>query len=653
MTEQKKIKKSGPIRTEAVIPFLLVFLVFWLYFHFLFDKNLRSLIEFGGYQLVGAEVNVGKLETSFFKASFRIQQIEITDAEKPTHNVLRIGDIRYGLLWDGLLRARFIVTEMAIEQIEFNTLRKKPGKVKPPEPPEKKSNEPSVVEKEANKLKNKAIEKSKEKYSTNILGDIAAMMSGSTASDQAIKIEDSLASKQKLKELNLAFKEKQTKWDEKFKTLPQGKDIQSFGDRVSRLKTKDFKSPQEFQETLQQADLIFKDADSKIKQVQSTNEDFNKDLKYFESGIKELDQLVKNDIQLLEARFKIPKIDAKSISQSVFAEYLNPYIAIFNKYKLLVVKYLPPNLLKKDNNPNDVEIKAHPRAKGISYEFGKVNSYPMFWIKRISISSQAGPTMESGNIKGLVTDLTSNQQLINRPTISTIEGNFPGFEIQGLLAKIVFDGTKELSLVDFDFSIQSYPINGRDLISTPDIKISFKKAQSNIKIRGSLKGLEDFNFSLKNNLQKIDYDVTAKDETINSIVNNVFKELPMLTVDASGVGQIPNNLNLSVESNLGPELQKGFEKQIQKKIDEAKKKLQLAIDEAIGKEKIKFEAEFNKAKVQIESEIKKITEQINTQKNQVQNKIDQAKKDSESQAKKSIEQEGKKAIDDLKKKLGF
>ena len=50
---------------------------------------------------------------------------------------------------------------------------------------------------------------------------------------------------------------------------------------------------------------------------------------------------------------------------------------------------------------------------------------------------------------------------------------------------------------------------------------------------------------------------------------------------------------------------------------------------------------------------KKITEQINTQKNQVQNKIDQAKKDSESQAKKSIEQEGKKAIDDLKKKLGF
>jgi len=277
----------------------------------------------------------------------------------------------------------------------------------------------------------------------------------------------------------------------------------------------------------------------------------------------------------------------------------------------------------------------------------------MFWIKRISISSQAGPTMESGNIKGLVTDITSNQQLINRPTISTIEGNFPGFEIQGLFAKIVFDGTKELSLVDFDFSIQSYPINGRDLISTPDIKISFKKAQSNIKIRGSLKGLEDFNFSLKNNLQKIDYDVTAKDETINSIVNNVFKELPMLTVDASGVGQIPNNLNLSVESNLGPELQKGFEKQIQKKIDEAKKKLQLAIDEAIGKEKIKFEAEFNKAKIQIESEIKKITEQINTQKNQVQNKIDQAKKDSESQAKKSIEQEGKKAIDDLKKKLGF
>jgi uncharacterized protein (TIGR03545 family) len=659
-----KKKSKGPIRFEAIIPFTIVAVVIWAYFHFLFDRNLKSVLEMAGYQIVGAEVNIASLETSFWKANLRIQGIEVTNSEKPSHNSIKIGDIRFGLLWDGLLRARFVVNEMAVEQIEFATQRKRPGKVKPPEPPKKDSDEPSALEKEANKLKDKALEKTQEKYSENLLGDIAAMLGGTSADDQLKNIENSLPSKQKLKEFETDLKSKQAKWNEKIKTLPQGKEIQAIGDRLSKVKTKDFKSPQELQDSLQQVDAIFKDADAKIKTLQAANDEFNTDIKTLEKNFKELDALVKKDIKDLEARFKIPKLDAKSLTQGLFKQYMDPYLNMFNKYKALADKYVPPNLMKKGKPAPEDEIKPHPRAKGVTYEFGRKNAYPLFWVKRISVSSQAGETKEAGNIKGLITDITSNQKLIGKPTVASVEGGFPALEISGLAAKLIIDVTKEESEVKYDFAIGSYPIEGRSVLSSPDASIAFNKAMGSLKSSGTLLGLNDFKFTLNNQMQKIDYQISAKNEVIDSILKEVFKSIPIITLDAGGRGELPDHIALDLESNLGPELQKGFEKQIQKKIEEAKVKLQAAIDEAIGKEKVKIEAEYNKLKSQIEGEIKKLNDQVNAQKKQAEAKAEQAKKDVEAQAnrakkeaedkaKKSLEQEGKKAVDDLKKKLGF
>jgi uncharacterized protein (TIGR03545 family) len=655
----KEPKAKGPIRTEAVVPFLIVALVTWAYFHFLFDRNLKSLFELVGYQVVGAQVDVADLETSFWKASFRAQGIELTNSEKPELNAVKIGDIRYSVLWDGLLRARFIVNEMAVEQIEFNVPRKSKGKVKPPEPPKPKSTEPSKLEQEASKIKDKVLDKAQEEYSGNVFGDIATMLSGGgSGQDQVTNIENSLPSKAKLKEFEKDFNAKQAKWNEKMKTLPQGKEIQAIGDKLGKVKTKDFKSPQELQESLQQIDGILKEADAKVKLVQATSTEFNQDIKAIDSGYKEMDALVKKDIKDLESRFKIPKIDAKSLSRGIFMQYLGPYMAMFHKYQGIAEKYVPPNIMKKakgggaKSEADEIAIKPHPRASGVTYEFGRPNSYPLFWIKRVSISSQAGASKQAGNIKGLVTDITSNQKLTGKPTVATIEGGFPGLEIQALLAKLTLDTRKEDSRLDYDFSIGSYGILGRDLVNSPDVNIAFKQATGQLKSKGSLVGLTDFQFNLNNDFQKIDYEIKAKNEIVDSVLKDVFKGIPVVTLEASGHGELPG-LTLNIESNLGPELSKGFEKQLQRKIEEARQKLQAAIDAAIGKEKAKLESDINKLKSQYEGELKKVTDQINSQKTKAQAKVDQSKKDSENQGKKKIEQEGKKALDQLKDKLGF
>lgn len=68
----KKIK--GPIRTEAVVPFFIIMVITYCYFHFLFDLHLKKAIEFGGYQALGVELNIEQIKTSFFDGSFQLKK---------------------------------------------------------------------------------------------------------------------------------------------------------------------------------------------------------------------------------------------------------------------------------------------------------------------------------------------------------------------------------------------------------------------------------------------------------------------------------------------------------------------------------------------------------------------------------------------------
>lgn len=658
---QKPKKKKGFIRTEAIVPFFIVIVLIFVYFHFFFDYTLKKTFEFAGYQLLGAEVDIDRIDTSFFGGTFRAQNIQITNTEKPTHNAVSIGDVRFGILWDGLLRAKFVVNEMAVEKIEIDSPRKSPGKVKPPEKEVAKSNEPSALDKASKEAKDAALKGVEQQYSGNMLGDVASLLSAGPGGNSLNGLEGTLASKQKLKEVEADFQEKQKKWDEKLKALPKNEEIQALGQRFSKVKTKDFKSPAEVQQSLQQISDILKDANQKYQTVQSLSSDLSSDLKNFDQQMKDLDTLIKKDTETLQAHLKIPQLDAKSLSQAIFAQYMGKYLRMLNRYKLMADKYIPPNILQKKKTEPDPSMVPHPRAHGVTYEFGRPNAYPLFWIKKISISSQAGVSPYSGNVQGLITDITSNQILVGRPTVATISGDFPSQQVTGLLIKASVDARQTPSLITFDGKVGSYAMESKELITSPEINVGFQKASGHLETQGELRGLTDFSFTLNNEFQKVDYAVQAKNSVAQDILKNIFAGIPTVTLNAQGRGTLPLLSQLNVNSNLGPELQKGLEKQLQKKIDEAKAQLKEFMDKNVGSEKAKLDSQVSAQRAQVEGQLKKTQDQINAQKTQGDAKMNQAKKDNvnkatkglEDQLKKAIGPGGDKKIDDLKKRFGL
>ncbi len=653
-----KTKKKGFIRWEAILPATIIIGLIAAYFILLFDSHLKKGIEYVGYNGVGAEVNVEGIQTSFLKASLLIKGIEITNSEKPTHNLVSLGEIKFDMNWDALLRGKILIEIAAIEQIQFDSVRKKPGRVKPPEP---KSNEPSVLEKEGQKLANEALEKAKSEYGDNVLGDIANLLSGGAAQDQMKNLEEQLKSKALLAQIQKDFTAKQVEWNLKLKALPQQKDLNEWSDRFKKVKTKNFATPQEAQDSLKQFQALLKEADDKLKGVEKSGQEVNSDFKVIDEQMKSLERTVQADIKELEAHFKIPKLDSQAITRSLFQRYAGPYLAQFNKYQNMAHKYLPPGLLeKKKDEEVDVRIQPRPRERGVSYEFGKPNSYPFFWLKLAKISSKATPGVPTlGNLSGEASNITSNQALIGVPTQLRFRGDFPELQISGIDAQLTLNHVKRPFKETFSAQIASYPVDKKMLLEGKDLELGFSKATGSSMIKASYSD-NMLEFSISNAYKQLETIVSSSNKEVDEILKTIMSGIPMWTIDASGSGVFPD-LPIELKSNLGGEMARGFEKILQQKIEEAKAKVKKIIDEAVAKEKARLEGDLSKIKNQLESEVKKVKESLAKQKSELDAKVEETKKSEtkklqnklESEVKKQLGPDSKKKLDDLKKQIKF
>lgn len=659
-TSVKKIKKQGPIRWNAIIPFAIFSLLTYLYFVLFFDLHMKKAIEWVGYQALGAEVNVGQFKSSFLKGSVQVTKLELTNKEKPDYNSIELGDIRFDVNWDALLRVKFVVEEIAVEGVQLMSKRAYRGKVAPPKPP---SNEPSFVQ----QLQDKALNKLDKDNPNNILGDVAQFMQTGNFDAQIQNLESQLASKRLINELNQKWTNKRTEWDAQLKTLPTQADLNSYGTRFNSIKYKDFQSLQELDASIKEADALVKDIDARKKQVQELKNNFDADLKTLDGDRRSIELQIKTDIDTLKSHFKIPKIDARSFATALFMDYLTPYMRKLDEYKALLQKYLPPKYAKMVDGQKtaqvDDTIQPHPRTNGMTYEFPIQNGYPLFWIQAIRVSSQSNAQADYGDFKGLISHITSNQRQIGQPTTLKINGDYKAMSFKGIQLNAMFNNINPEVLIKFDFGIDSYPLSDLRLIQSKEAKISIPMSDSKFFTSGEVSGFKTYDFRLSNAFRQVNFDISSENKIVDEVLKGTLGTINQFDLQASAKGEL-KNLDIEIRSSLGGDLERAFQNLLQNKIKEANEQLQKTVNAEIDKLKAQFNAQVDALKAQAEGEIKKVQTQLDAQKKQTEDKINQAKKDFEDQANKAkkeaedkakaeLEKESKKQLDGLKKKFGL
>ncbi len=661
----KTYKEGGLIRWSAVIPFFVIVGLCALYFTLFFDAHMKAGLEWAGYKALGSEVNIAKFESSFLKGNVAITGLEITSAEKPDFNSIELGSIRYDVNWDALLRLKFVVEEMAVENIQFMSKRKYRGKVAPPPPPSEEK--PGL----ASEVKDKAISKIDAKGKGNLLGDLSAFMQTGDYKAQLANIESTLKSKQMANDLKAKWTNKQTEWDTKVKALPKESDFKAYKTKFDAIKVKDFKSVDEFNASVKQFNALKAEVDASLKLVNDTKNDFNTDLTNIKTDYKALDEQIKTDIASIKDRLKIPKIDAKQIATSIFMDYLTPYLRKLDKINELAEKYLPPKYSKMVNEKLDSKtilsgkkkakpvakeeddtIQPHPRAEGVTYEFPVTNGYPLFWIQNIKVSSKSNAQTDFGDISGVITNIVSNQRQIGKQTEMHIAGDFKSKSIQGLKVDAYLNNLKDDPAAGVDFAVASYPLPALELVKNKDGMIAMGQTALAIQARAATVGFKTYDVGLTNVFNNVKFEVGANQEVVEELLKNTFAQVTDFDLKAQVKGEF-SNLDVDVESSLGRKLEDALSASIKAKVDELNKEIKAKIDAEIGKVKGEIEKQISTLTKGYVGSANEAQAKLDAQKNIADEKIAQAKKDLENKAKGQAQDAGKKALDALKKKLKF
>lgn len=622
MSKKKDKKPKGPIRTGAVVPFLIIVTLTTVFNIFFLDSTVKKVIEAAGESANGAEVNVGEVNISITSLKSEIKNIQFTDKANPDFNKFEIGLIEFQALWDALLRAKLVINIVQVKDIKINTKRKYKGEVFP-DPPANSDESKATKEILANTQK---------EFEGNILGDLSSVLSGSKVSKEA-SIEGNLKSKKRYEEISKEIDIKGKEMDQAFKNLPKEEELNSLKDRFNKIPWNDLTNISKAPRAIQEIDKLKRDIDKTKKKYEDANKLVNSNINYINQSQKDIKRLVQEDISDIEKRMKIPKLDATSIAKILFGDEALTYLEKFESFQGKIKDYLPPKKEKKE----EPDFVKKPRGKGRDYVFGTPKSYPPFWVKKVAINS----LNDQGTVKGEINHITTSQRLINKPTTLKINGEFAKVGVKGLDISGHFDhrsgSDDKISVV-----VGRYPVENKALSKSNSAKLIIDKANGDANLLIHLKD-ENVNLSVNNYYRNINYEHSAEDKTLNELLAEVAKTTQTISVNAKAKGKF-KSLKWDIKSNLANAFQKSVRNLVQGKIDAAKKKIEDDINKQISGQKKQIDDQLAQFKSKYQSELNKGQAEFDKLKSQV----DEKKKKTEKDASKSIENKAKNLLKKIK-----
>jgi len=634
-SKKKPTKAKGPLRTGALIPLVLFFLIVVVYMSLFFDNHLRWGLQYGATYANGAEVNIGALNINWGEPSLTISKIQVTNKEKPTHNLVSVGKFKLQLLWDGLLRGKVVVPDSGIENIAANSERKRIGRVLPPK--QSGGSGKGAVDEAAQKT----IQQIAQKNETNLLSDIMAVAGGTNYKDQLKKLEGQIAAKGKIKDLEKALKVKEAEWKKRIDALPKESELKKIEQQVKSFKF-DSSNPAAIKASLKELDRIYKDAQTKYKSIETAKNVFDKDLKAYKGTYKNLEATIKKDIQDIAGKLNLPSLDPQEITQMLLGNLVAKHLAKIEKYKNLAREYMPP----KKKETDDVQVLTpREREVGRDFSFPKKKSYPLLWIKNINLSSSSDQGELAGDVSGTIKNITDAPGHLGIPATAHIEGNFPKEKIMNIIADITVDHTKEIARESAKISVGSFPVQKNYLSQSSDVEFGYNKAVGNSGLDVSFEA-GTMTLNSKSVFQQLDYFITAKSKQLEGILKNVAKGLKEIDLNVRAQGSW-KDLSLNINSNLGRKISDAIKRVINAEIAKARKDVEAHVRGLVDKEKKKLQGEVAKIEQKFGVDLKNKDAAVKS----VKQKIENAKKEAKEKEKKKLEAKGKKELEKIKKKF--
>ena len=383
-------------RWKAIGPLLLLFIILAIIVWLFAESFARETTEEASTELLGTQVDVGKLDLIPRRASVDLRALQIADPFVLTRNLIEADEIRLKLNPVALAEKKIVIENLSLEGLRFGTQRKTPAR-----PPSGKGFAPQVY---------RAVEQWTNQFNVPLLSltpiDTIRQLALDPTQLTTIKQAQSLLARTDSTRRAL---------EQGFQQLDIGPTLDSARALVQRLSATDPKALglNGTRQAIESVRQTLQSVDAAKKRLEGAERNARVAVSLLGEGLQVVNQATEKDFAFAKSLLKLPTFSAPEIGTAFFGKVSIDRFKQTLYWAELAQKYMPPGLL-----PRPAPGPQRLRASGSTIEFPRAQDFPRFLLEQGSIDFLiGGDSPVRGSYVGTVRGLTSTPALYGRPAV--------------------------------------------------------------------------------------------------------------------------------------------------------------------------------------------------------------------------------------------
>jgi uncharacterized protein (TIGR03545 family) len=388
--------KFKVFRWKAIGPLLLFFTIFGVLIWIFAEPVARQTTEEASSELLGTQVDVGKLDLLPRQASVELRALQIADPFVLTRNLLEADEIRLKLNPSALAQKKLVIENLSLHGLRFATARKQPAR-----PPSGKGFAPQVY---------RSVQQWAKQFDAPLLSltpiDTIRQLALDPTQLTTIREAQTLAGRvdSTRKTLEQAFQQ--------LNIRPTLDSARALADRLSAADPKKL-GLDGTRQAIESVQATLKELDASKKRLAALQQTTRTGMQYLGRGVQLLDRARQKDFAFAKSLLKLPTFSAPEIGGAFFGKVSIDRFKQTVYWAELAQQYMPPGLL-----PHPTAGPKRLRAAGETIEFPKEKAFPRFLLEQGQLDFVIGGTSPvQGAYTAIVQGLTSTPALYGRPAV--------------------------------------------------------------------------------------------------------------------------------------------------------------------------------------------------------------------------------------------
>jgi uncharacterized protein (TIGR03545 family) len=514
-------------RWKAIGPLILLLAIIVVLLLIFAEPVARDTTEEVSTEVLGTEVDVGKLDLLPRQASVRLEALQVADPFEPRRNLVEAAQILVKLNPEALTEKKIVIENFALHGMRFGTMRKTPAR-----PVKGDGFAPQTL---------RAVRQWAKQFDVPIL-----QLTPIDTIKQLVLNPGQLGTIQAAQSLVARTDSTKQALDNGFKALDVGGTVDSARALAARLNGVDPKklgldgTRQAIQSIKQTLDGL----DQTRKQIEGLQRQVGQGVQLLGDGVKGLDEARKKDYAFARSLLKLPSFEAPDIGKAFFGKVSIDRVQQALYWAELARKYMPPGLLPRED-PGPKRL----RAAGTMVRFPREHQYPQFLLQLgqldFAIESE-GPL--KGAYQAMVRGVTTTPALYGRPMTLSASRRAAGSAVEGIDVGAVINHVTENTRDSVAARLAGIQLPAFDL---PGVPFRIAPGLSAVNLNFALKGEQlAARWAVASDRVRWTPDTTAHPmNDLERVVWRVVSGLSNLRVDARVNGPL-RRPNLTVSSNL-------------------------------------------------------------------------------------------------------